>query len=532
MSMKKFLALTMILLMVFGSCQTAFGQVTILGEPVGIHNADGVLLVTDKSDNVIYQIVDGEASIYSGKVAVEDIYGDALEYYYDGGVETAYYGDPYDITPYLNGFALTDTAFNVVRYISENKVYTIVGSGKAGYRDGESIKTAFNGPTGITTDDEGNLYVADTQNNVIRKIDTTGTVTTFAGTVKEGYKDGAADAAQFNQPTGLDWENGALYVCDTGNQRIRKVEGGEVTTFAGTAGFYLESDGIYEGGYQDGAAAMAQFAEPMDVLVHNGVVYVADSGNSAVRAIKGGEVSTVVINADPLQSVYPAKPSGLAMVNGVLHVADPFAGLVYSVYDALMKESSNGEGAYIFKDVQQADWFFKAVMFMQERGLISGTGDGMFSPNMNMTRGMFVTVVGRICETDGEKIKDGGCEFGDVKQDMYYAKYVQWAKDNGIANGSDDGNFYPDQNISRQEMLVMLHNLAEHMDEDTSAKGGKSVEGFNDYGQIDKWAVTASNWAYSNGLVSGRDGNLLAPKATATRAEVSQIFMKYLQNMN
>ena len=517
--------------MTFGVCQTAFGQVTILGEPVGILNADGVLLVTDTSDNVIYQIVDGEASIYSGKVAVEDIYGDALEYYYDGGVETAYYGDPYDITPYLNGYALTDTAFNVVRYISENKVYTIVGSGKAGYQDGNSIETAFNGPTGITTDDEGNLYVADTQNNVIRKVDTQGNVTTFAGTGKEGYKDGAANAAQFNQPIGLDWEKGALYVCDTGNHRIRKVENGKVTTFAGTAGYYLESDGIYEGGYQDGAAAQAQFESPMGVLAYGDTVYVADSGNGAVRAIKNGVVSTVVINADSLQSVYPAKPNGLAMLNGTLYVADPFAGLVYSVFDALGRPSSEGEGAAVFKDVTQTDWFFKAVMFMQERGLISGTGDGKFSPNVNMTRGMFVTVVGRICEAEGEKIAARRCEFGDVKQDMYYAKYVQWAKDNGIASGSDDGKFYPDKNVSRQEMLVMLRNLAVHMGKDVNVNGSKSVTSFNDYGQIEKWAVGAANWAYANGIVSGRDGNLLEPKATATRAEVSQIFMKYLQNL-
>jgi len=529
--MKKFLALTMSLLMVFGACQTAFGQVTILGEPVGIHNADGVLLVTDRSDNVIYQIKDGEASIYSGKIAVQDIYGDALEYYYDGGVETAYYGDPYDITPYLDGFALTDTAFNVVRYISENKVYTIVGSGKAGYQDGESVYTEFSGPTGITTDDAGNLYVADTQNNVIRKIDTLGNVTTFAGDGKEGYKDGAAEDARFNQPTGLDWENGALYVCDTGNHRIRKVENGKVTTFAGTAGFYLESDGIYEGGYQDGAAAQAQFSSPMDVLVQKDIVYVADSGNSAVRTIKNGVVSTAVINADPLQSVYPAKPSGLAMVDGTLYITDPFAGLVYSLYDALANPSAEGDGAYVFKDVKQTDWFFKAVMFMQERGLISGTGDEMFSPNMNMTRGMFVTVVGRICEAEGETILNRTCEFGDVKQDMYYAKYVQWAKDNGIASGSDDGNFYPDKNVSRQEMLVMLRNLAKYMDKDITVSGSKTVEGFNDYNQIESWAVGAANWAYANGIVSGRDGNLLAPKATATRAEVSQIFMKYLQNV-
>ena len=139
-------------------------------------------------------------------------------------------------------------------------------------------------------------------------------------------------------------------------------------------------------------------------------------------------------------------------------------------------------------------------------------------------------VVGRICEADGESIVNNGCEFGDVKQDMYYAKYVQWAKDNGIASGSDDGNFYPDKNISRQEMLVMLRNLAEHMDQNIAVKGGKTVTGFHDYNQIEKWAVDAANWAYSNGIVSGRDGNLLAPRATATRAEVSQIFMKYLQN--
>lgn len=529
--MKKVLALTMSLLMLFGTCQTAFGQVTILGEPVGIYNADGTLLVTDKRDNVIYQIVDGKADIYSGKSAVEDIYGDAMSYYYDGSNENAYYGEPWGITPYLNGFAVTDTEFNVVRYISDHKVYTIVGSGDAGHRDAESIKAEFNGPTGITTDDEGNLYVADTQNDLIRKVDTEGNVTTVAGT-KEGYKDGAAEEAAFNQPTGIDWENGALYVCDTGNQRIRKIENGEVTTFAGTAGYYLESDGIFEGGYQDGAAAQAQFAEPMGILVQGKTVYVADSGNSAVRKIENGVVSTVVVNEDPAHSVYPTQPSGLAMLDGTLYITDPFAGLVYALDDALAKTTSGGEGADIFKDVVQKDWFFKAVMYMYNKGLISGTDVKQFSPNMNMTRGMFVTVVGRICEAEGEGIANNGCEFADVKQDMYYAKYVQWAKDNGIASGSDDGNFYPDQNISRQEMLVMLRNLAKHMDKEITVKGNKTVDGFHDYDQIESWAVSAANWAYSNGIVSGRDGNLLAPKATATRAEVSQIFMKYLQNID
>ncbi|MBQ7102565.1 MAG: S-layer homology domain-containing protein, partial [Anaerotignum sp.] len=214
------------------------------------------------------------------------------------------------------------------------------------------------------------------------------------------------------------------------------------------------------------------------------------------------------------------------MMGGMLYIADPFAGLVYTLNDAL-----GIHDAGVFKDVKETDWFYPAVMFMQQRGLISGTDVQQFSPNTNMTRGMFVTVVGRICEAEGEKIAKTSCQFSDVKQDMYYAKYVQWAKDNGIASGSDDGRFYPENNISRQEMLVMLRNLAKHTDKDLSVKGGKVVTDFSDYNQIETWAVDAANWAYSHGIVSGRDGSRLAPKATATRAEVSQIFMKYLQNI-
>jgi trehalose-6-phosphatase len=134
--------------------------------------------------------------------------------------------------------------------------------------------------------------------------------------------------------------------------------------------------------------------------------------------------------------------------------------------------------------------------------------------------------VGGITATAGEA-------YADVAADAWFANTVATAKSLGLidANMTADGNFYPDKNINRQEMLVMLRNLAKHMNKDLSVKGGKVVTDFNDYGQIEKWAVDAANWAYSHGLVSGRDGNLLAPKATATRAEVSQIFMKYLQNI-
>ena len=522
--MKKLLALSMSMLMALGICQTAFAEesnVLILGEPAGIYNADGVLLVADRSDNVIYQIDNGNISVYSGKSAVKDIYGNATSYYYDGNNETAYYGDPYDITPYLNGYAVTDKEFNVIRYISDYKVYTIVGSGNAGYKDASSVKAEFNGPTGITTDDEGNLYISDTQNNVIRKVDTEGNVTTFAGNRKEGYKDGEAKKASFNQPTGIDWYKGALYVCDTGNQRIRKIENGYVTTFAGTAGYYLDSAGIFEGGYKDGTALQAQFAEPMGVFVDNGIVYVADSGNSAVRKIENGMVSTLLVNDDPDHSVYPAQPMDIAVLDGMLYVTDPFAGLVYS----------SGYVAYDnpFEDVKAEDWFYNAVTFMKAKGYISGTHTNKFSPDINMTKGMFVTVLGRICESEGVVIGNKDCLFTDVNDNIYYAKYAQWAKENGIAYGSENERFYPEQSITRQEMFVMLYNAAKYMGDDVSVSGYETVYGFNDSNKVASWAVEAANWTYSEGIVSGRGDNMLFPEATATRAEVSQIFTQYLK---
>ncbi|MBR5467767.1 MAG: S-layer homology domain-containing protein [Firmicutes bacterium] len=529
--MKKVLALSMTLLMAFGACQTAFANATnvsILGEPMGIYNADGVLLVADRSDNVIYQIEDGKTNVYSGKSAVKDIYGNALGYYYDGSNEEAYYGDPYDITSYLNGYAVTDKEFNVIRYISDYKVYTIAGNENAGYKDDSGVKARFNGPTGITTDDEGNLYVSDTQNNVIRKIDTKGRVTTFAGTKKEGYKDGEVKKATFNQPTGIDWYNGALYVCDTGNQRIRKIENGKVTTFAGAAEYYVDSDGIFEGGYQDGKALQAQFADPMGILVEKGIVYVADSGNSAIRKIENGVVSTILANNDPDNSTYPAQPRDMAIVDGMLYISDSFAGLVYSLNDALGKTDSGTMAA--FDDVKQNDWYYKAVTFMKAKGYISGTEVNKFSPDMNMTKGMFVAVLGRICEDEGARIEDKPCQYSDVKDGMYYTKYAQWAKEKGIAVASEGGKFYPEENITRQEMMVMLYNAAKYLGKDVEVSGYKTIYSFNDRDKVAYWAVDAANWAYNAGIVSGRGDNMLAPEATATRAEVSQIFMQYLQN--
>lgn len=529
--MKKFITVSLSLLLLMGACQPVFGQVTTvttLGAPVGIYSTEDGLLVADKKENVIYQIKDKTASVFCGKSGVFDIYGNALGYYYDGSRQNAYFNGPYGITSYLEGYAVTDTKNNAVRYISDEKVYTIVGDGTAGSENDRSLNAKFHGPTGITTDDKGNLYIADTQNNRIRKVDTKGNVTTYAGG-HEGYADGSSSQAMFNQPTGVYWYEGALYVCDSGNHRIRKVENSIVTTIAGTAGYYTGTK-IFAGGYKDGACAQAQFSNPTGIIVKDGVIYVADTGNSAVRKIENGKVSTLVKNTDPSQSVYPTSPTGLAFLGDMLYISDPFAGIVYALEDALVKEAALAEVTYSFEDVAKDDWYYDAVMYMRQKGFIMGTSDTTYSPAQNMTRAMFVAVMGRIYEAQGYEIPETVCEYDDVKADMYYTKYVQWAKVNEIACGAEDNKFYPDENIDRQQMVVMLYNLAQYMQKDTSADTSeKSIKDFVDYEEIADWAAPAVDWAVKKGIISGKDGNRYDPNGSATRAEVSQIFMKFCQ---
>lgn len=163
---------------------------------------------------------------------------------------------------------------------------TFAGSGTAGSADGNGVLASFSNPMGMAVDAAGNVYVTDRTNNLIRKITPSGTVSTLAGSGTSGYVDGQGTAAKFNSPTSIAVDAaGNFYVADEGNQRIRKITpGGYVSTYAGNG----------TQGYTDGAAASAKFNNPYGVAVDpSGNVFVADLGNYAVRKITpSGVVST------------------------------------------------------------------------------------------------------------------------------------------------------------------------------------------------------------------------------------------------
>jgi sugar lactone lactonase YvrE len=169
----------------------------------------------------------------------------------------------------------------------DGAVSTVAGAGPAGFRDGPATSALFYYPQDVAVDAQGNVYVADTSNQRIRKITLGGTVTTLAGAGGYGFADGPGSSAYFASPTGVAVDaQGNVYVADQGNQRIRKIApDGTVSTLAGSGSY----------GFADGAAATAQFASLAGVAVDaQGDVFVADQSNRRVRKIApDGTVTTL-----------------------------------------------------------------------------------------------------------------------------------------------------------------------------------------------------------------------------------------------
>jgi len=190
---------------------------------------------------------------------------------------------------------VADSGNNVVRKISKGIITTIAGTGSAGSGgdNGAAATAQLNSPQGVAVDSAGNVYIADTINAKVRKVTPGGTISTVAGNGTPGFggDGGAATSAQLYTPVGVAVDSaGNLYIADFGNGRIRKVSaGGTITTVAGNGNQGYSGDG--------GPAANAQLAEPQGVAVDAaGNLYIADTGNSVVRLVSNGLISTFAGN--------------------------------------------------------------------------------------------------------------------------------------------------------------------------------------------------------------------------------------------
>ena len=170
-------------------------------------------------------------------------------------------------------------------------------------------------------------------------------------------------------------------------------------------------------------------------------------------------------------------------------------------------------------------WAADNILFAASRGLLSGTSDTTFSPDTGMTRGMFVTALGRLAGINPDSYQTG--KFTDVKADAYYAPYVNWAAQTGIVEGVTATTFAPDTNINREQMAVIMKNYAAKLGYDLP-QTLKAVT-FADNTQISSWAKDAVKSMQQAGILTGKNENKFAPKGTATRAEVATVLRRFVE---
>ena len=170
-------------------------------------------------------------------------------------------------------------------------------------------------------------------------------------------------------------------------------------------------------------------------------------------------------------------------------------------------------------------WAADNILFAASRGLLSGTSDTTFSPGTGMTRGMFVTALGRLAGINPDSYQTG--KFTDVKADAYYAPYVNWAAQTGIVEGVTATTFAPDTNINREQMAVIMKNYAAKLGHDLP-QTLKAVT-FADNTQISSWAKDAVKSMQQAGILAGKNENKFDPKGTATRAEVATVLRRFVE---
>lgn len=462
--------------------------------------ADGdALLVTDTYNKVIWRVEDGTVTRAAGQRGVEDLWGEPTGSYVDGAMLEARFMEPWAIAPYLDGYAVTDTAANVVRYLDGKNVRTAAGSGKAGSSNGAGSQVSFSRPTGLAAGPDGELYIADTDNGLIRRMDRNGAVITWASGLVE--------------PTGLCWADGALNVAETGRSRICRIVGGKVTDVIG--GGAPDEDGVYPGGYVDGPVEKAQFEHPQGIAVtEDGTIYVSDTGNGAVRKIADGRVTTLLSYAHHDNAV--VEPRGLLVQGGTLLAADAFLQTILEIPSAPAD----------YRDVPADSWYYTAAMEAAARGVAQGVTADTFAPDAPTTRAMFVTMLSKVhCITDGSAVINGSHVFADIPADSWYGPAARWAADGGVAYGSGD-RFLGDRPISREELVTMLYSYAASCGLDVSQRADLTV--FRDRAQVSGYAVDAMRWAVANGILSGMTQDTLAPQGTATRAQTVQLLTGFM----
>jgi len=174
-----------------------------------------------------------------------------------------------------------------------------------------------------------------------------------------------------------------------------------------------------------------------------------------------------------------------------------------------------------FADVAKGSWYYEGVRYAYENGLMSGTGEGTFSPDLPTSRGMLVTILYRLAGSPAA----GSASFTDVVKGQWYADGVAWASANGVVSGYTDGSFRPNDTITRGQMAAILYQYARIQGKLDDSRADLSI--FSDLDSLSAYAKEPMSWAVAQGLFSGVSADTLAPGGSTTRAQAAVILTAF-----
>ena len=186
----------------------------------------------------------------------------------------------------------------------------------------------------------------------------------------------------------------------------------------------------------------------------------------------------------------------------------------------------DGEWANLFDDVKQGDWFYDYVKYAEKNKLMNGTSKTTFEPNSMLSRAMLVTILWR---ADNSPYVNYAMKFNDVGESEYYTEAVRWAASEKIVEGVTETEFAPNDNITREQIAVIMHRYAKYKNYDVSVGDNTNILSYDDFADISEYAIEAMQYAAGTGLIKGRSASTLNPKDNATRAETAAILERFIE---
>lgn len=176
-----------------------------------------------------------------------------------------------------------------------------------------------------------------------------------------------------------------------------------------------------------------------------------------------------------------------------------------------------------FSDVPADAWYAEAVQYVYENGLMTGTSDTTFSPDLTTSRSMIATILWRMA---GSPVVNYAMDFADVPADQWYAETVRWASSEGIVGGYGNGSFGTGDPITREQFAVMLYRFAQKQGYDVSVGENTNILSYTDVSSVSEYAIPAMQWAVGSGVITGM-GDTLAPQGETTRAQAAMMLMRF-----